>query len=448
MNAIATWDAAQSRAATPGSSILTAWRAERQAVRSVRADVTDSAQVISGNSPQMLQLFGVSTSSAGVSVTPDSAMRVSAVYACVQRIAGGVASVPLLQYRRVGREREQVDETPLWYLLNEQPCARFTAASHWENALSGMLLRESGFTYIRRNRLGEIKELVPLPYDAVAPRRVTTVDSDRLEYSISDVRTWGCDQDDMLHFPGFGFDGLRGKSVIQWAARNAAGTAMAMDEYSGRFFSGGAHPSIVLSSDKAVAPKTIEAMREAFATKYGGMENSHKLPLILTEGLKADSLSITAEDSQLLEGRKFQVIDIARAFGVPPHMIGETSASTSWGSGIEAMSRAFVQYTLETHLVRIEQELNRKLFPSATRFFVEFDRDALLSLDSAGQSKYFRAALGGPGAGPGWMTVDEVRRAKNLKPEEGRSAEIYFPPNKSASGKADDDETEPKDEKP
>lgn len=448
MNAVATWDAAQSRAATPG--ILTAWRAEREAARArVRNDVTDSTQVISGDSPAMLQLFGIHSSAAGLAVTPESAMRVSSVYACVQRIAGGVASVPLLQYRRVGRQREALEEESLYYLLNEQPSARFTAASHWENAVAGMLLRESGFTFIRRNRMGDIKELVPLPYDAVVPRRVTTSDSDRLAYSISDVRTWGCDQDDMLHFPGFGFNGLRGMSVIQWAARNAAGTAMAMDEYSGKFFAGGAHPSIVLSSDKTINPKTIDALREAFAAKYGGMDNAHKLPLILTEGLKADTLSITAEDSQLLEARKFQVVDIARAFGVPPHMIGETSASTSWGSGIEAMSRAFVQYTLETHLVRIEQELNRKLFPRSARFFVEFDRDALLSLDSNGQAKYFRAALGGPGAGPGWMTVDQVRQSKNMKPEGGRAAHIYFPPDKPAPAPKEPDEpTDPEDPTP
>lgn len=438
------------------SRVLAGWLGERPGAadriggkRALRSDVTDSTQVISSDSPAMLQLLGVGTAAAGVAVTPTSAMRVSAVFACVQRIAGGVASVPLLQYRRgAGRQREQLEEESLYYLLNEQPSARFTAASHWENAVSGMLLRESGFTYIRRSRIGEIRELVPLPYQAVTPRRVTTAESDRLAYAISDGgRTWGCDQDDMLHFPGFGFDGLRGMSVIQWAARNAAGTAMAMDEYSGKFFAGGAHPSIVLSSDRAMQPKTITDLRESFAAKYSGVDNAHKLPLVLTEGLKADQLSMSAEDSQLLEGRKFQVIDIARAFGVPPHMIGETSASTSWGSGIEAMSRAFVQYTLETHLVRIEQELNRKLFPRSARYFVEFDRDALLSLDSNGQAKYFRAALGGPGAGPGWMSVDEVRRSKNLKPAEGRSSQIYFPPDKPAVAPKEPDEP-PEPEKP
>lgn len=434
MNAVATWDAARNRAAVPGSSILTAWRAEREASRAValRNDVTDSTQVISGDSPAMLQLFGVSSSASGMAVTPESAMRVSAVFACVQRIAGAIASLPLLQYERLpGGKRRPVPDMPLFYLLNEEPTARFAAASHWEGVSSAQLLRGDGFTYIARNRMGAIKEFIPLPWEAVVPNRKKTSDSDRLQYSIQDVNTWGADQDDMLHFPGFGFNGLRSKSVIQWAARNAAGNAMAMDEYSGRFFAGGAHPSIVLETADKMGDKLKADLREAFAAKYSGVDNAHKLPLVLTEGMKATTLSISAEDAQLLEARKFQVIDIARAFGVPPHMIGETSASTSWGSGIEAMSRAFVTFTLQNHLVRIEQELNRKLFRTA-KYFVEFNRAALLEGDSQGQAKYNRAALGGPGSGPGWTTVDEVRESKNLPPLGGRSAEIYFPPEKPA----------------
>lgn len=281
-----------------------------------------------------------------------------------------------------------------------------------------------------------------MPWSAVRVEREQGQDVDRLKYYLQDgMRTWGADQDDMLHFPGFGFNGLRGMSVIRYAARNAAGTAMAMDEYSGRFFAGGAHPSVVLSTEKAMKPETIEALREAFANRYSGVQNAHRLPLVLTEGMKADALSLTAEDAQLLEGRKFQIVDIARAFGVPPHLIGETSASTSWGTGIEAMGRAFVAFSLQSHLVRIEQELNRKLFRTAA-YFLEFNRDALLEGDSQGQAKLFRAALGGPGQGPGYMTIDEVRKLKNLPPLGGSCAQVYFPPDKSSSSTAPTDPTE------
>lgn len=436
MNALAIKGDATARASAPGSNILNAWRAEREAQRAgVRNDVTDGGVTVSsGDRVSMLELFQTPQAAAGMHVTPDTAMRVSAVFACVQRIAGAVASLPIQQYQRSGGDRDLVDNAPLWYLLNEQPCARFSAASGWEHALCGMLLRGDGFAYIRRNRMGDIKEMVPLPWDGVSPRRVTTADSDRLQYSVSDVRVWGCDQDDMLHFPGFGFDGLRGMSVIKWGALNAAGGASAMDEYAGKFFAGGAHPSIVLETASKMNEKLQEDTRNAFAARYSGIHNAHRLPLILTEGIKATNLSISAEDAQLMESRKYGVIDIARAFGVPPHLIGETSASTSWGSGIEAMNRGFVQYTLETHLQRIEQELNRKIFRTA-KYFVRFDRDAMLESDSDGQAKYYRGAAGGPGSGPGWMSIDEIRKKKNLKPMGGKAAEIYFPPDKAVTPK-------------
>jgi HK97 family phage portal protein len=404
-----TWAEVQKRAAIPGSVVLQQFMAQRGALRNVTY------------SDSVMEAFGVAAS--GATVTPTSAMRVSAVFACVQRIAGAIATLPIHVYERTtdgGRKR--VDQ-PVWWLLNEQPTLRYSAASHWEHVTAGFLLRGDGFTFMGRDPMGNVKELIPLPWSAVDVVR----DGNRLKYFVNDVARFGVDSSDMLHFPGFGFDGVRSMSVINWAARNATGTAMAMDEYSGRFFANGAHPSLVLQTDSKMNKDQIDKLQTAFANKYAGIENAHRMPMVLTEGLKAENLRISAKDSQLLEARQFQVIDIARAFGVPPHMIGETSASTSWGSGIESMGRAFVTYTLQPHLVRIEQELNRKLWPTRTKYFVEFDRDALFEGDSAAQASYFRAAIGGPGSGRGWMSVDEIRKKKNLPPMGGDFAEVYDP---------------------
>jgi HK97 family phage portal protein len=272
-----------------------------------------------------------------------------------------------------------------------------------------------------------IRELLPLPWGCVSPIRQSDA-SVRYYISLPDygISTW-LEPSEVLHFPGFGFDGIRSMSVITHAARAAVGNALAMDNYSGKFFENGAHPSIVLSAPGKMDERQIGLLQTAFNNKYAGNENAHKLPLVLTEGLTAKEISISAQDSQLLEARQFQVIDIARAFGVPPHMIGETSASTSWGSGIESMSRGFVTYTLQPHLVRIEQELNRKLFPRNPSRFWQFDRDALIEGDSKAQAEYNRAALGGPGTGMGWMSVDEIRKGKGLAPRGGSSADIYDP---------------------
>lgn len=372
--------------------------------------------------------FGVgSGSSSGINVTPESALRVATVYACVDKLAGGIASMPLKIYETDGLERKELPKNHLWYLLNESPCSEFSAASAWENVSIANSLRGDAYWWIRRRTNGQIRDLFPLPWSSVNPYRMP---DGAIRYYIwypeFGLKTW-LEPMDVLHFPGLGFDGLKSMSVIKYAARNATGNALAMDEYSGQFFRNGAHPSVILQFPEMMSPEQIELLQAQFVKKYSGIENARKIPLILTEGGSAHELSISAEDSQLLEARKFQVVDIARAFGVPPHMIGETSASTSWGSGIEAMTRGFFTYTLQQRLIRIEQELNRKLFPRNPGRRIEYDREAILEGDTKSQASYYRAALGGPGTGQAWMTVDEIRQRKNLSPLGGSAAELYDP---------------------
>ena len=422
--------------ANHGSVVLARFMAEREAMRAIKAASNGATETIGSSDPRIVQLMGGSTSASGMRVTSESAMRVSAVYACVSKIAGAISTMPAHIYRKDGVQRKIIEDDPLWWFVNEQPTDRYTAASMWEQVVSDMLLRESGFVYIGRSRSGAIQELIPLPYDCC--RAYRTDDGRRLQYSIQDVRKFGADQDDILHFAGFGFDGLRAKSVIQYAARNATGNAMAMDEFSGKFFAGGAHPSMVLDVPGKMNAEQITALQNAFADKYSGIDSAHKLPLVLTEGIKHRQLSINAEDAQLLDARKFQVVDIARAFGVPPHMIGETSQASSWGTGLEQMAIGFVRYTVAQHLVRMEQELNRKLYKNAGKF-IRFFREAAMEGDSKALAERDKAALGGPGAGPGYMSVDEVRQSRNLPPLKGKFAQPYYPdPTAKASGKTEE----------
>lgn len=389
--------------------------------------------------PRVLELMGPVPAAAGVYVTPETAQRVSAVYACVDRISGGISTLTCRVYRRDGAVRKEEVNHPLWWLLNEQPCDAWTAASHWARALQYILLRGDGFSLIKRNAAGVPVELVPLPWESVVTERDSLAVDARNIYMVNDgYRARGYDQDDILHFPGYGFNGVRSMSVLSWGARNATGNAIAMDEYSGKFFADGAHPSIVLKTDRLMKQSQIDELQRQFQAKYSGVTNAHKLPLVLTEGLSAQDISINAQDAQLLEARKFQVVDIARAFGVPPHLIGETSASTSWGSGIESMGRAFVMFTLQPHLKRLEQELNRKLFRTA-KTFVEFDRTELMQGDLKTQAEYYRAALGGPGTGKGWMTPNEVRAKGYMEPAPGGD-ELFDPNEAQEATEPDGDE--------
>ena len=380
-------------------------------------------------SQDILDAFGFTAASAGVSVTPLSAQRVAAVSACRQKIAGSISTLRL-DVLRIKEENEVKEpRDALWYLLNEQPQEQFTATSHWDNKVSEQLLRGDGFTWIRRRMNGSIAELFPLPWGSVQPWRMP---NGSIRYYITlpefGITTW-LEPSEVLHFPGHGFDGVRSMSVIAYGAQNAIGNALAMDDYSGKFFANGAHPSIILKTDKAMTETQKNELRAAFVAKYSGANNAHKHPLVLTEGLAAQEISLSADDAQLLEARKFQVVDIARAFGVPPHMIGETTGSSAVGAGYEQQARDFVMHTLRLHIKRLEQELNRKLFPRDTGRFVRFDLGDLIEGDSKAQAEYNRAALGGPGTGFGWMTINEVRKGKGLPPVDG--GDVIFDPNKA-----------------
>lgn len=411
------------RVSQKGSVILTGWLRDREAAR--QSSERKVQNVTYGQ--DIYEAFGVNPSASGMAVTATSAMRVAAVFACVNKIAGTISTLPWHQYKTDGDIKSRMPRDELWYKLNEQPSAQFTAASHWEGVSTAELLRGDSFSWIRRNAMGRIFEILPLPWSGVFPTRLKD-GSVRYYLRIDElnIQTW-IEPADILHFPGFGFDGLRSMSVISHAARTAVGNALAMDEYSGKFFAGGAHPSIVIKAPQKMDEPQVDLLKSQFAAKYSGIDNAHKLPLVLTEGLSVEHLSLSAEDSQLLEARKFQVLDIARAFGVPPHMIGETSANTSWGSGIESLNRGFVTHTLKQHLNRIEQELNRKLYPNNTGIIIKADLDALIEGDSTAQANYYRAALGGPGTGPGWLSQDEIRKKSGDAPIGGLAAQLYDP---------------------
>lgn len=388
-----------------------------------------NAGFYASNDPAVLtEVFGIQPTVTGRPVTDASSMRVAAVYACVKLIAGAVASLPLDVYRREPEgQRKRVNEADdLWWALNEQPHARWTAANFWKWMLKAELLRGDGFAEIIRGRGG-----LPTGMRPFGPIVTVELRDDRLAYFFTDDtgKARGLDQDDVIHIPGFGFDGKRGMSAIQWGARNGIGIALATEEFSGRFFGDGAMAKHAIMAPGRMNPPQIDALREQWAQKYSGLDNAYK-PMVLTQGLDVKELSLSAADSQLLEARKFQVIDIARAFGVPPVLIAESEKTSSWGSGVEQIVLAFVKFTLADRLITIEQELNRKLFRTAGRF-VKFNADELMRGDSQSRAKFLRELVGGS-QGPGIITVNEARDSEGLSPRPGGDV-LYDPKNMAAA---------------
>lgn len=419
-----TWYNAE-RVSQPGSAILSAWKAEREAARLTNAGET--LPLSSGTQGSQLYewLTGSALSAAGPAVTERTAMGIGAVYACIGLIGGAIASLPLPIYRRTESGRERVNHE-LWWLFNEQPCACMSAAVMWEYLTWSLLLHGDAFAIIRRAATGNIIGIEPVHPTCVSVSEI----GEYLIYTvIDDGETSVFHQDDILHIPGLGFDGTRGLSPLRYAARQAFGLALAADEYSARFFSNGARPDYIIATEAKMDKAQQDLFRESWMARYAGLKNAH-IPAILAGG-KADvkALTLSPEEAQLMATRTFQSTDIARIYGVPPHMIGITEKTTSWGTGIEQQSIGFVKYTLQRHLVKIEQEINRKVFRKSLQYFAEFNTAGLERGDTKARNESYRIAAGRAGE-PGWMTINEIRKLENLPPVDG--GDILFKPTAGA----------------
>lgn len=390
-------------------------RSRYESSDSLAPPVYNSAN-LSGSELQDWAFLGATA--AGVAVTELTAMQVSAVYASVALIGGAIASMPLTIYQRTGDGREKADHD-VWWLLNEQPNPDYSAAIFWESMVSSLLLHGDAFAIIHRADFRYPAALITGLEWIPTPRVSVRKESEGLIYSTISAQGQRTDHDDadILHIPGPGFNGLRGLSQIQYVLRQSAGIALAADEYSANFFQNGARPDFVIQHPSAPTKEQEDKMREAWELRYQGVKKAHK-PAILTGGAQIKELTMNAEDSQLIATRQFQVEDIARIFGVPPHLIGHTQNNTSWGTGVEQMSIGFVKYTLSRHLTKIEQEINRKVWPVSQKYFAEFNTAGLERGDYKTRNEGYRIALGRAGE-PGWMTTNEIRRIENMPPVDG-----------------------------
>ncbi|HAU91703.1 MAG TPA: phage portal protein [Alteromonas sp.] len=399
-------------------------KSEEAAAESTQvSNAADQEGILSTDIGRLFDLFGVVPSVAGPSVTPKTSMKVSIVFACVRLIAGAISQMPVHIFEKTSDgSRKRINHT-LETLFNLQFTPIWSAATAWEFIVSSMLLHGDGFVVILRNRAGEPEELLPIsPVGMVVEKR-----NGRLVYFFTlDGEPRGFDQDDILHFPGFGFNGLRSMSVIQWGALNSIGLEIAMEQHSGEFFKSGSTQRVAVVKQGKWAEEQKESFRNAWVKTYGGVENS-KYPLVLDNSTDVKTLSVSAKDSQLLESREFQITDIARAFGLPSFMVNQEQKTTSWGSGIGEIGLSFLRYTLGPHLNRFQQEINRKLFLYDDNF-AEFISANLMRLTLKDRNEAYRQAIGGS-QGPGWMTVNEVRKLENMPPINDERYDKPYDPN-------------------
>lgn len=356
--------------------------------------------------------FYMGGSSAGKNVNERSAMQMTAVYSCVRILAEAIAGLPLHLYRyKEDGGKERAIDNNLYHLLHDEPNKEMSSFIFRETLMTHLLLWGNAYAQIIRNGKGEVAALYPLMPNKMQVDRdengelyyIYTRSSDEAK-TMEGVTVYLTPRD-VLHIPGLGFDGLVGYSPIAMA-KNAIGLAIATEEYGAKFFANGAAPSGVLEHPGTI--KDPSRLRENWNSTFGGSANSGKVA-VLEEGMKYTPISISPEQAQFLETRKFQIDEIARIFRVPPHMVGDLEKSSF--SNIEQQSLEFVKYTLDPWVIRWEQSLSRALLneDEKRKYFFKFNLEGLLRGDYESRMSGYAVARQN-----GWMSANDIRELENM----------------------------------
>ncbi|PTR14964.1 HK97 family phage portal protein [Cereibacter azotoformans] len=363
-------------------------------------------------SPELIAPFGGSPSAAGVTVTPETALRCPTVYASVKVLAESVAQLPLHLYRRTADGgKERASDHPLAEILHDQANDWTSAAEFRQFMQTQVLLHGNAFAFINRAG-GRITELIPLPSSAVEvltdavtmepSYRVTASDGTQRDYARTEI----------LHLRTLGTSPNVGLSPIM-QAREAIGLASAMELHAAKLFAQGARPSGVFKYSKVLGPETLRKLRDSFNAAHAGGENSGRT-LILEDGMDFVPVSFSSVDLQFLELRRHQVAEIARVFRIPLHLLQELERTTH--SNAEHMGQQFLTLTLLPWLKLWEGAIRRALLTPEERavYHAEFLADDIARADLAARFEAYAKAVTN-----GLLSPNEIRAAENRAPYAG-----------------------------
>lgn len=340
-----------------------------------------------------------------------NALGLSATWACINLIAGTIATLPLMVYREQNGIKRVAADHPLYWLLHDSPNFDQTAVDFWEYMSAGIETQGNAYADIRKQG-DKITSLIPVRPDAVRARRLP---NGRIEYRwTEDGKETVRDDRDVLHIRGPLGDALSGASTLA-ACRGAFDAAIAADSAAETIFANGIRTSGIFSTDPTVSlTKDQRADFDKYlAEKYLGARNAGR-PLLLDRGIKFQAMDLTPEDAQMIETRGWGVEEVCRIFGVPPHMVGHAEKSTSWGTGIEQQTLGFVKFSLRRRIKRIEQAVEKQLLSKAERqsgISIEFNLEGLLRGDTDSRAKFYESGLKNK-----WRTINEVRAFENEPP--------------------------------
>ncbi|MEO6153408.1 MAG: phage portal protein [Croceibacterium sp.] len=342
--------------------------------------------------------------------TVGSVMGLATAWACIRLVSGTISSLPLVVYKQGPAGRIPATEHPLYRILHSRPNSDQTALNFWQFMSAAVELQGNAFAEVDRAPDGRVIALKePIAPDLVKVERNSI---GALQYVIRGINERTLTQERVLHIRGFGGSPFGGLSTLAFG-RRTFGLAQAIERSAGATFRNGIKSSGVVSTERNLTSEQHATLKALVAERHQGVEQSG-LPMVLDGDLKWTAISINPDDAQMLESRAFSVAEICRFFSVPPHMVGHTEKSTSWGTGLEQQTIGFVQFTLRERLKNIESTLEEQLLSPLERaqgMRIEFNLEGLLRGDSTARTAFYKEALASK-----WMTVNEVRAKENLAP--------------------------------
>jgi len=363
---------------------------------------------------QLSGAFSGSATTSGASVTPSTAMRVAAVYRCVDLRATALACLPLhvIAEQAGGGVGKKVPDHALAKLFR-RPNRRHTGFEFRRLLAAHVLLRGNAYA-LKVRSMGRVVSLIPMHPDRVG---VEELPDQALKYTYT--RTNGVQvtftEEDVFHLRDLSTDGIVGLSRIAMM-REAVGVAMQAEKFGARMFQNGIGAGGAVKHPKTLSDPAYNRLKADMEARSGA-DQAHKW-MILEEGMEVVKLGLTSEDMQFIESRKFQRSEIAMFFGVPPHLIGDVEKTTSWGTGIEQQNLGFLQYTLGGDIAMWEQRIDLDLIPANDNVYVKLNVAGFLRAASKDRAEYLSRALGAGGQ-QAWMTPNEARALEDLPPIEG-----------------------------
>lgn len=354
------------------------------------------------------EIFGMQPTK---SVSPDLAMKLSAVYACVYVLSSSVAQLPLHVKRKSGDTVDTVKDHPAYYLLHDSPNAWQTSYKLREYAQSSVLLYGNAYIHIVRDKNGGVVSL-----ESLEPWKVQLLkNGSRYVYAYyGDDKTMSLSPDDVLHIKSLGPSIKTGKSVIQTHAETI-GLGLDARKFASGFFGGNARPAGILSVKTPLNSNAWDNFKKMWQTAQEKLRSEENKTILLPAELDYKALTVSPVDTELLSMMKLNRSEIAGIFNVPAHMINDLEKATF--SNISEQTIQFIRFSVMPWVVNWEQELNRKIFTEAERkagYFVKFNLAGIMRGTAGERATFYHAAIT-----DGWMSRNEARQLEDMNPVDG-----------------------------